>query len=340
MALLVLSFCVFFVANADDNFQSGVESYYDNFESRNNSSQFGGDDVIQAASYSDGAVFRETFQASNNTNYNFNGNGVIQAYSNGRILRASYPPTSEGSPRLSHKGGLARSVSEATLSFDMKFHSEFEFVKGGKMHGLGGGTGTTGCKPIDPNGWSVRMMWARNGVPQLYIYHQNRANNCGDVYPASNFAFKLGSWYRIDIQVRMNTAVGSGNGYVALYIDGVLRSEARNLNLTGKTSVQIDHFKFSTFYGGSDSSWSPSKTTYCYFDNFSVMPGRIVTGTKGTECEIFKNGIYSTGSNICCAVGCGSCGGSGCGSLPGGGSQCCSGSITKSCSTSSSPCMY
>jgi hypothetical protein len=74
MVLLVLSFAVFFVVNADD--------YTDNFELGNNNTnyQFEGDDLSQAASYSDGAVFRETFEAGNNTNYHFNGNGVIQAY--------------------------------------------------------------------------------------------------------------------------------------------------------------------------------------------------------------------------------------------------------------------
>jgi hypothetical protein len=292
--------------------------------------------AVEAAAYTDGALFRENFESGTSA-YSFNGNGVIQD----GILRASYPPSSEGSPRLVKRSSLTQSVSTATLSFDMKLHSQFEFVKGGKLHGLGGGTGTTGGDSIDPNGWSVRMMWRANGVPELYIYHQDRKGTYGDRFPATTgFKFGKGTWYRIDIQVQMNSAVGAKDGRASLFIDGVRQAEATNLNLTGNSSVQIDQFQFSTFYGGSDSSWSPSKTQYCYFDNFVVMPGSIVTGTQGKTCEVTKAGIYSFSTKVCCAKSCTSCGGSGCSGLSGGASSCCTGSIANSCSSSSAPCKF
>jgi hypothetical protein len=228
--------------------------------------------VVEATDYSDGALFRENFETSTRDGYKFDGHGETQSYQNdgstGNIFRASYPPNKDGSPRLVKRTQLNRAVSTATTSFDMKLDRQFEFVKGGKLNGIGGGKATTGCEPIDPNGWSVRMMWRENGVPELYIYHQDRKEDCGDRFPStSGFVFGPDTWYRIDIQVRMNSAVTTRDGYAVLFIDGVRQVEANNLRLTGNSAVQIDQFQLNTFYGGSDRSWSPSKTTYIYFDN-------------------------------------------------------------------------
>jgi hypothetical protein len=240
---------------------------------------------------------------------------------------------------------LENVVSAATLNFDLKLHSQFEFVKGGKLHGLGGGSATVGCNPIDPGGWSVRMNWGASGAPNLYIYHQDRPGPCGDHYEASNFTFRRGRWYRIDIYVEMNSGIETSDGRASLYIDGVRYVDVRNLNLSGNANVKIDTFLFHTFYGGNDSSHSPSETTYAYFDNFTVRPGHRVSGVQGTTCEIFEEGIYNVASEVCCAEVCGSCGGPGCNMLPGGSSNCCTGTILQSsrvCASQgvSSPCYF
>jgi len=304
------------------------------------------------SSYTDYALYRENFEpGTTNWAETFKGNAHVQDYTeggiNGRILRTSYPPASNGSPRLVKRFDLTQAVDQATLSFDIKLHSKFEFVKGGKLHGLGGGTGTTGCDPIDANGWSVRMMWNSDGKPILYIYHQDRDSNCGDVYTVqapANFAFQRGTWYRIDMQVTMNSSKSASDGRATLYIDGEKLIDVTGLRLTGNNAVDIDSFMFSTFYGGSNASWAPSTKTYIYFDNFTVNRGLHVTGTQATECEIFKEGIYSPSQQVCCAESCGSCGGSGCSGLPGGASSCCTGSVSNnapSCSSSSAaPCTF
>eukprot|EP00984_Skeletonema_dohrnii_P028281 scaffold18198_cov134-Skeletonema_dohrnii-CCMP3373.AAC.8 len=301
-----------------------------------------------AKSYTDGALFRQNFESVSD-DWDFNKLLRIQDYdrqgtNHGRILRVTYPPDDRGSPRITHKFDLEEEVTSATLSFDVKLHSQFEFVRGGKMHGLGGGTATAGCRPIESQGWSVRMMWREEGVPELYIYHQDRSWRCGDSFKPENFHLERGKWYRIDLQVQMNSSPDVKNGKALLFIDGRKLVEANGLRLSGNPNVNIDKFLFSTFYGGADPSWSPSKTTYVYYDNFTVSRGRKVTGEQGTECEIFLNGIYHPGREVCCASSCGSCGGSGCGSLPGGGSQCCTGAVKNSgpsCDTAlSAPCLF
>jgi len=297
------------------------------------------------ATYTDHAVFRQNFESGDNT-WNFNNLIRNQDYSSGlygRILRASYPPNSQGSPRITKEFDLDETVTSATLSFDLKLHSKFEFVKGGKIHGLGGGTTTTGCEDIVPDGWTVRLMWKQDGEPSVYVYHQDRVARCGDSFSPNNFHFQRGRWYRIDMQVKMNSAPDVNDGKAVLYIDGEKLVEVNDLRLSGDPQVQINKFMFSTFYGGSDSSWAPSKTTYMYFDNFNVYQGLRVTGVEATECEIFLGGIYEPGKKVCCANSCGSCGGSGCGGLPGGSSQCCTGLISKSdksCYSEIAPCQF
>lgn len=306
--------------------------------------------ISYAAEYTDGALYRENFESAPAGSNWFSNRLYFQNYTTngiqGKIVQAIYVPTSQGSERIGHYFSLNQSVSSATLSFDVKLHTEFEFVRGGKMHGLGGGSVTTGCDPISPDGWSVRMMWREEGVPILYIYHQDRVSECGDLfYPVNDFKFSRGHWYRVEIYVQMNSGIGTADGRASLYIDGERLVDVTNLNFSGNNSVQIDRFLFSTFYGGSDSSWSPSKNTFAYFDNFTVHPGLRISGDEGTECEIFLEGIFNAGQSVCCQEICGSCGGAGCSALPGGGGNCCTGAILETnnfCQSSgaSSPCYF
>lgn len=301
-------------------------------------------------SYTDHAIFRENFEYRPVNKQWFNDDLIFRSYTSngidGVILMAVYQPTSKGSERLQNRFALLEPTESATLSFDLKLHSQFEFVKGGKMHGLAGGNGTTGCKPIDPKGWSVRMMWSSDGAPFLYIYHQDRVSNCGDSYRSPwDVKFKRGSWYRVDIYVDMNSSPSSADGTAQLYIDGQLVVDVRNLNLSGDPSVIIDEFLFSTFYGGSNDTWSPSTKTYVYYDNFTVNKGKRISGSLGTDCEIFEQGIFNTTTATCCANSCGSCGGTGCGSLPGGAKACCNTQILNEGSwclqnDTSAPCYF
>eukprot|EP00484_Ammonia_sp_Unknown_P026354 CAMPEP_0197025130 /NCGR_PEP_ID=MMETSP1384-20130603/5553_1 /TAXON_ID=29189 /ORGANISM="Ammonia sp." /LENGTH=304 /DNA_ID=CAMNT_0042453621 /DNA_START=80 /DNA_END=994 /DNA_ORIENTATION=+ len=300
-------------------------------------------------SYTDGALYRQNFEDDANIEDWYLSEPDILLYdygSYGQIIKVSYIPTDDGSERVGTRFALQAGASEVTLSFDVKLHSAFEFVRGGKMHGVAGGTATTGCKPIDADGWSVRMMWGSAGDPRLYIYHQDRKSSCGDPYfqSQSQFTFALGTWYRVEIYVKLNSNANSFDGEAALYIDGDLLVEVQNLRLSGNNDNDIDWFDFSTFYGGSDQSWSPSTTTLAYYDNFTVHSGKKVSGRNGKECEVYKKGIFHTAAQACCAVECGSCGGTGCSSLAGGSSACCTGVILanddRCASGLDAPCSY
>jgi hypothetical protein len=317
-------------------------------------------DSQQAVTYTDGALFRQNFEnMSVGDLFAWSIHDLaFKPYTTGgiddTILQATYPPfDNQGPDEIVKKFPLSATTTSATLSFDLKLHSQFEFVKGGKMNGLAGGTVTAGCDPIDPDGWSVRMMWRAitettedDARPSLYIYHQDRVSNCGDDFPtATSFTFQRGQWYRVELYVKMNSAVNVADGRAMLYINGQKLVDRQGLRLTGNMDKQIDTFLLSTFYGGDDQTWSPSTDTYAYFDNFTVQPGFKIGGTQGKSCEISEEGIYNWSTAACCAESCGACGGAGCGSLPGGSSNCCTGTILSSgriCSNQgiSAPCYF
>ncbi len=191
-----------------------------------------------------------------------------------RCLQVAYAPSSQGSPRIVGSPRLSQRTKDATVRYRVKFRSDFQFVKGGKLPGLGAMESTTGCQAPERDAWSSRVMWRANGVPELYVYDQDPSNRCGESYPASNARFTPGKWHDVAMYVRVNDS-GRSNGYASLHVDGRKVAEARNLRLCTDctTNAQVNRFLFHTFYGGSSSDWAPSTTTYASFDNIRVVKG-------------------------------------------------------------------
>jgi len=184
-----------------------------------------------------------------------------------------------GSSKYKIKG-----TKEATYSYRVYFADGFDFGRGAKLGmGFRGGKGTTGCKPIVPNGWSARTMWRTEGRLEMYLYHAGRKNACGDTFKAkwgdgSEFMFATGRWYTVSQSVTVNDPVDAANGNSKLYVDGVLMATAENLQWRGVEEdgyTLINKMIFGTFYGGKDKSWQPSKETTAYYDDAKVVDGAL-----------------------------------------------------------------
>lgn len=195
-----------------------------------------------------------------------------------RCLVTKYKPADNGSARQGARYPI-KPAKEYTLQYDLYLDKNFEFVKGGKLHGLAPENGTTGCRPQVANGWSARVMWNGAGGALLYIYDQDRVSKkkaCGHGYHTKNNVLKRGKWQAISLYVKLNT-VGKRDGVAELWIDG--KREARKTGIkfrgTGKDTL-ISNMNFSTFYGGNNPSWKPSKTTSMRTDNYRVVKGRAV----------------------------------------------------------------
>ncbi|KAI0628806.1 polysaccharide lyase family 14 protein [Trametes polyzona] len=181
-------------------------------------------------------------------------------------------------------------AKEATLSYSIFFPEGFEFVKGGKLPGLYGGTSDAvaiSCSGgrRDENCFSVRFMWRAEGQGELYTYlppssEANKAvcnvppfSTCNDKFGASvgrgAFTFPQGKWATIGQRVKLND-VGKANGEIELFFEGKSLFTVPGLELVSKPEGRIRGIQMQSFFGGSDSSWATPKDQDVFFSDFSV----------------------------------------------------------------------
>ena len=214
---------------------------------------------------------------------------------NSPVLKATYKSSQIGSERIVIRYKLKERGMAYTLLFDVKFDHDFQFVKGGKMHGLGPDRPITGGNAMKPDGWSARMMFHRGQEIQTYIYCQNKKGQYGTTKKNPSFKFEKDRFYAISYHVRVND-IGKDNGLAHVYIDGkpIILHDGIEYRASDDPSTLISQFMFSTFHGGHMPQWAPKdeqghfKDVYASYDNIAVcrdtyikdMPGPIVSITK------------------------------------------------------------
>ena len=198
----------------------------------------------------------------------------------GRSLRVLYPRggVSSNPSGAQWKMGVSRK-DELSCAYYVRFPSDFDFVLGGKLPGLAGGTANTGGeKPNGRDGWSARMMWRTGGEVVQYVYHVDQPTEFGEDFRwnlgGPQRVFARGTWHRVEHRIVMNTP-GQKNGIVQGWFDGQLALDRRNVRFRDVDTFAIDAFYFSTFFGGSDSTWAPSKDEHVDFDQFVIGTGRV-----------------------------------------------------------------
>ncbi|CAG2244467.1 unnamed protein product [Mytilus edulis] len=192
-------------------------------------------------------------------------------------------------PSLYHKGRTF-----AALEYEVFFKSGFDFVIGGKLPGLWGGSRESckGCSGEAHDCFSTRLMWRADGHYEVYAYipynqdggfqhwcdryeHDHKkvicpASKCGvEIGKTSTDKFKFipGQWYRIRQEV--NLGHPNQHGRVTLWVNDLMVVNM-NLVLRRSSSIHIDGMFFSTFYGGSSIDYSKHGDTYAYFKNFRI----------------------------------------------------------------------
>jgi len=168
------------------------------------------------------------------------------------------------------------SASDATFSFRVKFAPDFDFRKGGKLLGIGGGKGNTGGKkPTGQDGWSCRFMFHEQGTLSAYVYFPEMQTNWGtDFFLASPDSMKIhlvpGQWYKLAMHITMNTP-GKNNGLIECSVNDTTCLRVKNFNFRNTNAFAIDQFQFSAFFGGSDSTWAPRKVESLMVDDILVV---------------------------------------------------------------------
>ncbi len=199
-------------------------------------------------------------------------------------MKAAYVGYPRGSKRIVFRIGLPAPLAEATLNYDVRFAEDFQFVRGGKLHGLGPARTITGGKPMRPDGWSARLMFKRGGGVNTYTYCQNKSGTYGTGGKrVRRFAFRKGRYHAVSLHVKVNDPA-KADGFSHLYIDGepVVIHNGVRFRAVGGDKTLICKFMFSTFHGGHSPAWAPKDknggyaTVYAFFDNITVYPGKHV----------------------------------------------------------------
>lgn len=195
-------------------------------------------------------------------------------------VRVAYVGYERGSERVSLPIMLKNSMEQATLVYDVMFDDDWQWVKTGKLHGLGPRQHITGGKERKPEGWSARVTFKKDGLVSSYLYDQDMSKRWGANDLSSGPVFKKNQWHRVVLQVSLNT-VGKADGWARIYVDGKLAVDSKNVEFRGSGGPDslIQKFLFSTFHGGNRPSDAPKDaagnftTVHAYFDNFVIYDG-------------------------------------------------------------------
>ncbi len=199
--------------------------------------------------------------------------GEPQAF-RGNALRLNYPKGTYSCRKnkycINWKPKLGGEFYQVTYSFNLKIPKGFDFVKGGKLPGIAGGTANTGGrKPNGNDGWSVRMMWDRHSKLIQYVYHPDQPRQFGEIMKWDMEKLELGKWHNIKTTVRINSP-SKRNGMIKSWLDGKLVLDRNDLRFRNTNRLLIDRFMFASFFGGSDPSWAPRRDQHLFLDEFVI----------------------------------------------------------------------
>ncbi|KAJ7346633.1 polysaccharide lyase family 14 protein [Mycena albidolilacea] len=230
--------------------------------------------------------------------------------STGPVLEVTYPAGSfsgdTGGAQFINLWNTTESggFQSMLISYEVAFDQNYDWVKGGKLPGLRGGKSATGCSGGNESTgldcFSTRMMWRTNGQGEAYAYIPSPNNLCSEKDVICNddfgislsrgsFSFKSGQWNHVSLLVQLNNPVDVANGNIEVYFNNVQAFAQSDLQIRASDSVTVGGLYFSTFFGGSDSSWSTPDTTHTYFRNMELYGSSnpsTLTGSKVTNSGI------------------------------------------------------
>lgn len=190
-----------------------------------------------------------------------------------------------------HNGVVVEGAKEVLFSYSVYFESGFDFVKGGKMPGLYGGTSLSQAKTCSGGRqdnrdecFSTRLMWRTDGMGEIYNYLptsvQQGNGYCqtapksicdttyGDSIGRGSYTWATGAWTTVAQRIKLND-VGQANGEQQLWVNGQPIMHLTGLQLIVK-EAKIYGIMAQTFFGGSDQSWASPKDQSAWFKDWSM----------------------------------------------------------------------
>lgn len=168
-------------------------------------------------------------------------------------------------------------ATEITLSYVVRFSPGFDWGKGGKLPGIGGGAGkTTGGRAADGyNGFSVRPMWRAEGKAEAYVYHAGQKGRYGDSFPLpKDFRLPSDEDIFVALRLRLNHPDREDGQLELSFTTKAGKQTIRRDDLTWRKTPELkaNALLFETFHGGSDASWAPRRPCAAEFGKLTLNP--------------------------------------------------------------------
>ena len=211
----------------------------------------------------------------------------------GNVLRAFYP---EGKVKTNDSGFHTKLFwdnesnekhEELYLSYNIYIPIDFEFRAGAKIPGL--------AYQTQDRNMSVRLMWRRDGRLEYYNHFNTRPTwegwsasvdwsltgpytdlVDGQVQPDQAKLVK-GQWNHIELYNKLNTP-GQNDGIMRAWLNGKLAidiTDNEDYRQADEGDIGLNCIYLSTFFGGSDETYQPTKDQFAYFDDFIISKSRI-----------------------------------------------------------------
>lgn len=163
-------------------------------------------------------------------------------------------------------------AEDVTLSYVLRISPDFDWGKGGKLPGLGGGKKTTGGRAADGfNGFSVRPMWRKEGKVEAYVYHAGQRGGYGDSFALpADFRVPVDEDVTVTLRVKLNHPERADGLLELTFATRTGHRTLRREDMVWRKSADLraSTLLFETFHGGSDASWAPKRPCAAEFGRF------------------------------------------------------------------------
>lgn len=156
------------------------------------------------------------------------------------------------------------------VRYRVLFQDNFDFVKGGKLPGVYGGSANSGGRvPNGADGFSLRFVWQAQGIGALSAYLPT-SGRWGTVFGLGHWRFAPGRSTDLAMYVKLNTP-GRSDGVIAAWADDMLVVYASDIVFRTVADLAVDGFFFSSFFGGGTPDWATPVDTSSQFGAMALF---------------------------------------------------------------------
>jgi len=219
----------------------------------------------------------------------------------GNALRIKVPQGEHYGASIEYdfKKKLGYEPEEIYFRYYLRFGSDWDPARGGKLPGIGGtyGRGGWGGRPSDGhNGWSARGQFdgQKDGRTPIgfYCYHADMKGQYGSswIWERDGLGhLENNRWYCIEQYVRLNTP-GQNDGVLRGWVDGRLAFEKTDIRMRDVRDLKIELIWINLYHGG---TWSAPSDDHLFIDN--VVVAKKYIGPMAHEADVVVYGGTSAG---------------------------------------------